>query len=140
MDTQHPAEKQFHVTVTRESDAIAKVSTHGISLQLSMKGTDPTLGFTAPETLIAGYGACLMTNFGKAASEYGITIEDLRIEFFAAKRNDPLGLKDVRCKITVKSDAPREKVQAAFEKATSDGTATNAIHEGFRAQFELSRE
>ncbi|HUX13492.1 MAG TPA: hypothetical protein VMW87_10715 [Spirochaetia bacterium] len=81
-----------------------------------------------------------MTNFGKAAAEYGIRIEDLRIEFSAAKRNNSLVPKNVRCKITVRSDAPQEKVQAVFEKATSDGTATNAIHEGFRAQFELSRE
>ena len=138
MDTQHPAEKAFEINVARESNAIAVVSAHGISLRLSMNGSDPALGFTAPETLLAGYGACLMTNLGKAAGALGITIDDARIELSATKRNEPLGLQDLRCMITVKSGAPQEKVRAAFEKATTDGTATNAIHDGIRAQFELA--
>ncbi|HUX52700.1 MAG TPA: OsmC family protein [Spirochaetia bacterium] len=140
MDNTYPTEKRFDIVVRRESDSIANVSAHGILLRLSMKGTDPTLGLTAPETVIAGYGACLMTNLGKAAKKLGVPIDDARIEFSAAKRTDPLGIKNVRCKITVKSGASDEQVRAVFEKASTDGTATNAIHEGFRAEFELARE
>ena len=140
MDTLHSAEKKYELTVTRETGGVANVSAHGVSLHLSMNGNDPTLGFTAPETVLAGYGACLMTNLGKAAQAMGIKIDDVRIELAATKRDEPLGLKDLRCKITVKSGAPEERVRSLFETATTDGTATNAIHEGFRAAFELARE
>jgi uncharacterized OsmC-like protein len=105
-----------------------------------MKGTDPVLGFTSPETVLAGYGACLMTKIGKAASAMNVKPHDVRIELFGTKAMEPVGVKDLRCKITVKSGESQEKVHILFEKATSNGTATNAIREGFHADFELAWE
>ncbi len=140
MENTNTLEKRYNITVTRESPTVAKVTTHGVSLAVSMNGNDPALGFTAPETVLAGYGACLMTNLGKAAQSMGVRIDDARIEFNAIKRTEPLGFRDVRCKITIRSEAEEEKVRAIFHIATSDGTATNAVHEGFHAAFELSRE
>jgi uncharacterized OsmC-like protein len=140
MDNAKPAEKRYNITVSRESPAVAKITTHGVSLVVSMNGNDPALGFTAPETVLAGYGACLMTNLGKAAQALGVRVDDARIEFNAVKRTEPLGFRNVQCKITIKSAASEDTVRKVFEQATSDGTATNAVHEGFRAAFELSRE
>jgi uncharacterized OsmC-like protein len=102
---------------------------------MSLVGTEPELGFTAPETLIAAYGACIMSNINKGAQVESLKIDDVRIDFTADKRNDPLGLEQIHCKITVKSSDPKDKLQQMLTKATTDGTATNAIREGINVDF-----
>lgn len=137
MDKQNKI-KKFLISVSRESEKIAVATTHGVSLKISMSGPEPELGFTAPETLIAAYGACVLTNIGKAAKALSVNIRNPRVDFTAIKNNEPLGVKDVNCTISVESSDSEERVREALEKATNDGTATNAIHEGIRATFSFN--
>jgi uncharacterized OsmC-like protein len=129
--------KTYDISITRESDKIAVASGHGSTLKMSMDGMDPTIGLTAPETAIAAYGACIMTNIGKAAKALSLKINDVKINFTATKRNEPLGLENLRCKITLKSGEPKDKLQELLSKAVSDGTATNALKEGLKAAFDF---
>jgi uncharacterized OsmC-like protein len=136
MSTATPV-KKYELVITRESDKIALASAHGTSLRISMAGMEPQLGFTAPETVIAAYGACLMTNITKEAKTNNLKLDDVRIEFNATKRNEPLGIENVTCRITLKSSEDKSKLQAILNKASQDGTATKAINEGIRASFEF---
>lgn len=132
---EHPQNKKFEISLSRENGKIAVASAHGSTLKMSLVGTEPELGFTPPETVIAAYGACIMSNINKAAQAESLKIDDLRIEFTAQKRNDPLGLEHIHCKITVKSAEPKEKLNQMLVKATTDGTATNALKEGLKTDF-----
>jgi len=98
---------------------------------------NPNWALPPPETVIAAYGACIMSNINKVAQAESLKIDDIRIDFTAQKRNDPLGLEHIHCKIAVKSSAPKEKLQQLLTKATTDGTATNALQEGLKADFQF---
>lgn len=128
--------KKFQVSIARETEKTAVATAHGTTLKMSMHGMDPTLGFTAPETVIAGYGACLMTNIGKEAQARSLKIDDVRIDFTATKRNDPVGIENLHCTITLKSAESKDKLNELLAKAISYGTATNAINEGLVAAFD----
>jgi len=130
--------KNFAITITRDGDKTAVASAHGSQLRLSMSGMDPTLGFTAPETVIAGYGACVMTNIGKEAKARSLRIDDVRIEFSATKRNEPLGIKNLKARVTLKSPEDRNELKELLAKAVVDGTATNALKEGMLAAFDFA--
>lgn len=132
---EHPQNKKYEISLSRENGKIAVASAHGTTLKMSLVGTEPELGFTAPETVIAAYGACIMSNINKVAQAESLKIDDVRIDFTAQKRNDPLGLEHIHCQITVKSAAPKEKLNQMLVKATTDGTATNALKEGIKADF-----
>ncbi len=132
---EHPQSKKYEISLSRESGKIALASAHGSTLRMSLVGTEPELGLTPPETVIAAYGACIMSNINKIAQAESLKIDDIRIDFTAQKRNDPLGLEHIHCKIAVKSPAPKDKLQQMLTKATTDGTATNALQEGLKADF-----
>jgi len=130
-------EKIFDVRVKRISGGRAEVQAHGQKITLSTRGDDPNLGITAPETVLAAFGTCVISNINKLAGEAGLKIDDVSIEFQAKKRLSPLGFEDLRYTVTIQSPEPKEKVQALYEKATTNGTATNVLLEGLKPQGEL---
>lgn len=132
---EHPQNKKYEISLSRENGKIAVASSHGSTLRMSLVGNEPDLGFTAPETVIAAYGACIMSNINKVAQAESIKIDDIQIDFTAQKRNAPLGLERIHCNISIKSPAPKDKLQQLLTKATTDGTATNALREGLDADF-----
>jgi uncharacterized OsmC-like protein len=131
-------EKIFDVRVKRISGGRAEVEAHGQKITLSTRGDDPNLGITAPETVLAAFGTCVISNINKLAGEAGLKIDDVSIEFWAKKRLAPLGFEDLRYTVTIQSPEPKKKVQALYEKATTNGTATNALLEGLKPTGELT--
>lgn len=129
--------KIFNVAVKKVSDTQAVVQAHGQKLTFSIKGDDPTLGLTAPETVLGAFGLCIISNIKKAAAEMGLQVDDVVIEFEASKRTDPLGFEDLHYSVTIQSDESAEKLQTLFERATTNGTATNALLEGLKPNGEL---
>lgn len=136
--TQQPsAEKRFLVRVKKISQSQAVVEAHGQKIVLSTQGSDPRAGITAPETVLAAFGACIVSNINKAATQDGVVIDGVVVEFEAVKRLDPLGLSDVRYVVELTSAASVQKLRAIYEKATLNGTATNALREGINAEGKL---
>lgn len=138
MNSQTPEMKKFKVSVKRISQQQAVAETHGQKVTLAIQGKDPNLGFTAPETVLAAFGACILSNVTKGAMEMGLQVSDASIEFDAMKRLEPLGYEDLQYTLTLHSPEPLEKLQALYERATTDGTATRALLEGLKPQGKLS--
>jgi|GEM_PF-1207074 len=129
--------KIFNVEVKKMSDKQAVVEGHGQKLTFSIKGDDPTLGITAPETVLGAFGLCIISNITKGADEMGLQVSDVVIAFEALKRTNPLGLEDLHYSVTMQSDESAEDLQKLFERATTNGTATNALLEGLKPNGEL---
>ena len=138
MNSQTPEMKKFKVSVKRISQQQAVAETHGQKVTLAIQGKDPNLGFTAPETVLAAFGACILSNVTKGAMEMGLQVNDASIEFDAMKRLEPLGYEDLQYTLTLHSPEPPEKLQVLYERATTDGTATRALLEGLKPQGKLS--
>jgi uncharacterized OsmC-like protein len=138
MNTQTPEMKKFKVSVKRISQEQAVAETHGQKITLAIQGKDPNLGFTAPETVLAAFGACILSNVTKGAMEMRLQVNDASIEFEAIKRLEPLGYEDLQYTLTLHSPEPPEKLQALYDRATTDGTATRALLEGLKPQGKLS--
>jgi uncharacterized OsmC-like protein len=138
MNTQTPEMKKFKVSVKRISQEQAVAETHGQKITLAIQGKDPNLGFTAPEAVLAAFGACILSNVTKGAMEMGLQVSDASIEFEAIKRLEPLGYEDLQYTLTLHSPEPPEKLQALYDRATTDGTATRALLEGLKPQGKLS--
>ena len=138
MNSQTPEMKKFKVSVKRISQQQAVAETHGQKVTLAIQGKDPNLGFTAPETVLAAFGACILSNVTKGAMEMGLQVSDASIEFDAMKRLEPLGYEDLQYTLTLHSPEPPEKLQVLYERATTDGTATRALLEGLKPQGKLS--
>ncbi|MCL4396495.1 MAG: hypothetical protein M1482_17110 [Chloroflexi bacterium] len=68
----------------------------------------------------------------------GLQIDDAGIEFSALKRMRPLGYEDLQYTLTIQSPESREELQALYERAVTDGTATNALLEGLKPQGKLT--
>ena len=124
--------KIFNVEVKRIDDKQAVVEAHGQKLTFAIKGSDPALGITAPETVLGAFGLCIISNITRGATEMGIQVDDVTIEFEALKRTTPLGLEDLHYSVTMQSDESAEKLQKLFKQATTNGTATNALLEGLK--------
>jgi len=124
--------KIFNVEVTGIDGGQAMVSAHGQRLIFSTKGNDPTLGLTAPEVVLGAFGLCIVSNIMKGAVDMGIQVDDVVVNFKALKRTEPLGLEDLHYSVTIQSDESAGKLQKLFERATTNGTATNALLEGLR--------
>jgi len=137
MKAQKQETKKFKVNVKRISPQQAVAETHGQKVTLAIQGKDPNLGFTAPETVLAAFGACILSNVTKGAAEMGLQVADASIEFSALKRLAPLGYEDLQYTLTLQSPEPPEKLQALYEYATTDGTATKALLEGLKPQGAL---
>jgi uncharacterized OsmC-like protein len=123
--------------VTRTSPVLARAEAHGQTLELAIKGGDPSLGFTAPETLLAAFGACVLSNVTRNAAEMGLNVQAAEIVFDAAKHLDPLGIDPLSYRLTLRSDEPDARLQELYRLATSDGTATNALLNGVTPVAEL---
>jgi uncharacterized OsmC-like protein len=135
--TIHNETPRFHVTVTRTSPKMARAEAHGQVLDLAIKGRDPTLGFTAPETLLAAFGACILSNVTRNAAEMGLAVQAAEVVFDAAKHLDPLGIDPLSYRLTLRSDEPAARLQELYRKATTDGTATNALLRGVKPAGQL---
>lgn len=137
MESQNQEVKKFNVNVKRISLQQAVAETHGQEITLAIQGKNPNLGFTAPETVLAAFGACILSNVTKGAAEMGLIVEDVSIEFSAFKRWEPAGFDDLQYTLNIKSAEPKEKLQALYEHAAIDGTATKALLEGLQPQSKL---
>jgi len=128
MKAQKQETKKFKVNVKRISPQQAVAETHGQKVTLAIQGKDPVL---------AAFGACILSNVTKGAAEMGLQVADASIEFSALKRLAPLGYEDLQYTLTLQSPEPPEKLQALYEYATTDGTATKALLEGLKPQGAL---
>ena len=138
MDVPKQEFKKFNVQVKRISQQQAIAETHGDKITLAIQGKDPNLGFTAPEAVLAAFGACILSNITKSAAEMGLQIDDVSIEFSALKRLQPLGYADLQYTLILQSVESKEKLQALYERAVTDGTATNVLLEGLKPQGKLT--
>ena len=138
MDTSKQEVKKFNVRVKRVSQQLASVEAHGQKMTLAIQGKDPNLGFTAPETVLAAFGACILSNVTKGAADMGLQIEEASIEFNALKRQEPLGFEGLQYTLIIQSAEPPKKLQALYDRATTDGTATNALLEGLKPHGQLT--
>ena len=138
METPNQEVKKFNVKVKRISQQQAIAETHGQKLTLAIQGKDPNLGFTAPETVLAAFGACILSNVTKGAVEMGLNVNEVSIEFSALKRWEPAGYDDLQYTLNIVSEEPKEKLQVLYEQATTDGTATKALLEGLKPLSKLN--
>jgi len=129
--------KIFNVEVKKISDKQAVVEAHGQKLTFSIKGGDPSLGLTAPETVLGAFGLCIISNIKKGAAEAGLQVSDVVVAFEALKRTTPLGLENLHYSVTMQSDESAEDLEKLFKRATTNGTATNALLEGLKPSGEL---
>ena len=134
------AAPRFHVAVKRISGQKARAEAHGQTLELAIKGGDPTLGFTAPETLLAAFGACILSNVTRNAAEMGLRVEHAEVVFDGVKHADPLGIDPLRYRVILHSPESAEALQDLYRRATTDGTATNALLNGLDPAGELTIE
>jgi len=138
METPKQEVKRFNVKVKRISQQQAVAETHGQKLTLAIQGKDPSLGFTPPETVLAAFGACILSNVTKGAVEMGLNVNEVSIEFSALKRWEPAGYDDLQYTLNIVSEEPKEKLQVLYEQATTDGTATKALLEGLKPLSKLN--
>jgi len=138
METPNQEVKKFNVKVKRISQQQAIAETHGQKLTLAIQGKDPNLGFTAPETVLAAFGACILSNVTKGAVEMGLNVNEVSIEFSALKRWEPAGYDDLQYTLNIVSVESKEKLQVLYEQATTDGTATKALLEGLKPLSKLN--
>jgi len=137
---QPTAAPRLRVAVKRISGQKARAEAHGQTLELAIKGGDPTLGFTAPETLLAAFGACILSNVTRNAAEMGLRIEHAEVVFDGVKRTDPLGIDPLRYRVILHSPEPADALRDLYRRATTDGTATNALLNGLEPAGELTIE
>ena len=137
---QPPPTPRFHVAVTRVSGLKARAQSHGQTLELAIKGGDPTLGFTAPETLLAAFGACILSNVTRNAAEMGLRVDAAEVVFDGQKRTDPLGIDPLGYQVIIRSPEEPALLRDLYLRATSDGTATNALLHGLEPSGELILE
>ncbi len=137
-DTNHAAAlPRFHVEVRRTSADMARAEAHGQTLDLAIRGGDPTLGFTAPETLLAAFGACILSGITRDAAERGLRVDHAEVIFDGAKHVDPLGIDPLAYRVVIHSPEPEEALRGLYLRATTDGAATNALLHGLDPTGEL---
>jgi len=137
-DTSHAAAvPRFHVEVRRTSPLMARAEAHGQTLDLAIKGGDPSLGFTAPEALLASFGACILSGITRDAAERGLQVDHAEVIFDGVKHIDPLGIDPLAYRVVIHSPEPAEALQGLYHRATTDGTATNAMLRGISPTGEL---
>jgi len=136
MDKQQP-KKKLSVAINQINSQQVEAEAHGQEITLSIVGDNPSAGLTAPEIVLAALGTCIVSNIKKGAREMGLQIDSIAITVDAEKRTNPLGLNNVQYVVTLYSSEPKEKLQVLYEKATTNGTATNALLEGLKPEGEL---
>jgi hypothetical protein len=137
-ETSHAtAAPRFHVEVRRTSAFMARAEAHGQTLDLAIKGGDPTLGFTAPEALLASFGACILSGITRDAAERSLHIDHAEVVFDGVKHIDPLGIDPLSYRVVIRSPEPAGLLQGLYHRATTDGAATNALLNGLHPTGEL---
>jgi len=136
MDKQQP-KKKLSVVINQINSQQVEAEAHGQKITLSTVGDNPSAGLTAPEIVLAALGTCIVSNIKKGARGMELQIDNIAITVDAEKRTNPLGLNNVQYVVTLYSSEPKEKLQVLYEKATTNGTATNALLEGLKPEGEL---
>lgn len=127
----------YHVTATRLDDSHARITTRGHELTLNVKKGSGEAGFNAAETLLAALGACLLTNVNAIGAKMQLRIDEARIEFDAARRDEPPALTEIRYRLILKSPEPAEKLQELADLCFKWGTVTNTLVNGLVPQGTL---
>lgn len=127
----------YHVTATRLDDSRARVRTRGHELTLNVKKGSGEAGFNAAETLLAALGACLLTNVNAIGAKMRLRIESARVEFEAARRDEPPALTEIRYRLILQSPEPSEKLQELADLCFKWGTVTNTLVNGLVPQGTL---
>jgi uncharacterized OsmC-like protein len=135
MNEQQPR-KKLSVIINQINPQQVVAEAHGQKITLSIVG-DPNAGLTAPETVLTALGTCIVSNIKKGAREMGLCLDNVAIAVTAEKRIDPLGLSNVQFVVTLSSSESKEKLHTLYERATTNGTATNALLEGIKPQSKL---
>jgi len=128
---------RFHVAVTRLTDETARADAHGRSVELAIKGGDPTLGFNPPEMLLTAFGACILSSITRGAAEMGLRVDGAEVILDGVKRSDPLGLDPLRYRVVIHSPDDPESLRELYRRSTSDGAVTVALLEGLAPTGEL---
>ena len=127
---QHQPEMQYHVAVARQDEAYATARARQHTLTLNIKKGDGAAGFNAAETLLAASGACILTNVNSIAAKMRLQIDEARIEFDAARRDDPPALTRISYRLVVRSPEPEEKLRQPHRLSVKWGTVTNTVING----------
>ena len=133
----HAGSPQFHVSLTRLTDATARADAHGRTLELAIKGGDPTLGFNPPELLLTAFGACVLSNITRGAAEMGLRVDGAEVVLDGVKRSDPLGVDPLTYRVVIRSDDDPEALRELYRRSTTDGAVTVALLEGLSPTGEL---
>jgi uncharacterized OsmC-like protein len=127
----------YHVNVTIQDDSHALAETRGHRLQLNVKKGAGEAGFNAAETLLAALGACILTNVNAIGEKMHLQIDAARMEFDAARRDEPPALTEIRYKLILKSPEAPEKLAELHDLCVKWGTVTNTVINGLTPQGEL---
>ena len=133
----HAGIPRFHVAVTRLTDETALADAHGQTLELAIKGGDPSLGFNPPEMLLTAFGACILSNITRGAAEMGLRVDGAEIVLDGVKRTDPLGVDPLTYRVVIHSPDDPEALLELYRRSTSDGAVTVALLEGLSPMGEL---
>jgi uncharacterized OsmC-like protein len=127
----------YHVTVTQQNESHALAETRGHHLPLNVKKGAGEAGFNAAETLLAALGACILTNVNAIGEKMRLQIDAARMEFDAARRDEPPALTEIRYKLILKSPEAPEKLAELHDLCVKWGTVTNTLINGLTPQGEL---
>ena len=127
----------YHVNVTIQEDSHALAEARGHRLTLNVKKGAGEAGFNAAETLLAALGACILTNVNAIGEKMHLQIDAARIEFDAARRDEPPALTEIRYKLILKSPEAPEKLAELHDLCVKWGTVTNTVINGLTPQGEL---
>jgi len=133
----HAGIPRFHVAVTRLTDETARADAHGQTLELAIKGGDPSLGFNPPEMLLTAFGACILSNITRGAAEMGLRVDGAEIVLDGVKRTDPLGVDPLTYRVVIHSPDDPEALRELYRRSTTDGAVTVALLEGLSPTGEL---
>lgn len=127
----------YHVIATIQDDSHAVVETRGHQLTLNVKKGSGEAGFNAAETLLAALGACMLTNVNAISQKMRLQIDHARIEYNAARRDEPPALTEIQYRLILKSPETAEKLQELADLCFKWGTVTNTIVSGLVPQGTL---
>lgn len=126
----HAGVPPFHVALARLTDSTARAEAHGQTLELAIKGGDPTLGFNAPELLLTAFGACVLSSITRIAAEMGLRVDGAEVVLDGVKRTDPLGVEPLSYRVVIHSSDDPEALRELYRRSTTDGAVTIALREG----------
>ncbi len=125
------------MVVTRQDESLALAEARGHRLTLKIKKGAGETGFNAAETLLAALGACILTNVNAIGDKMHLQINEARMEFESARRDEPPALTEIRYKLILNSPEPREKLEELHDLCIKWGTVTNTLINGLTPLGEL---